>query len=493
MTTYYPPYKSSSNNVKVELHLTNYATKTNLKNITHVDVSSFASQTNLAALKTEIDKIDTDKLKTAPTDLAKLTNAIENDVVQKTDYSTKITSIEAQIAGLTENTVDNLVDITKLKRIDTNSFVSRTKFSADTNTLDDKINGVEKKKPDISGLATKTSLNSYLQTSTFNSKVTEVESKIKDADIIANSANTKVNTTRSNLTSYATKADVATDITAIKNDYVTNASLSSQLNDLKSQHIATEVTSIDNKTKKNASDILALEKKLKQKEDTINENEREFSFNRGFLFYMDQSYLVYDCKMGSFGFGLTFKDISEWKSTGIYNYSSDSNMNASANAKSNLPNLKNDGRMHVYLSGNHFQQNKVIIPNNNNAINMYCVYKLDSIASSRDTTFTIQNALFGAMQITKNATDTSKYYYKGYGICFDEGGTFSHRITEDGRVHTTMDRNAIILGVDMSSSIHATNRANHIYVMGEGQVLMTLRYMQKKIIGETLQILVKKL
>ena len=64
--------------------------------------------------------------------------------------------------------------------------------------------------------------------------------------------------------------------------------------------------------------------------------------------------------------------------------------------------------MHVYLSGNHFQQNKEIIPNNNNAINIYCVYKLDPIASSRDTTFTIQNALFGAMQITKN-TDTSKY------------------------------------------------------------------------------------
>ena len=58
------------------------------------------------------------------------------------------------------------------------------------------------------------------------------------------------------------KADVATDITAIKYDYVTNASLTSQLNDLKSQHIATEVTAIDNKTKKNASDILALESKL---------------------------------------------------------------------------------------------------------------------------------------------------------------------------------------------------------------------------------------
>ena len=143
--SYYPPYKSSSNNVKVELDLTNYATKTDLKNITHVDVCSFASKTDLAALKSEVDKIDTDKLKTAPTDLTKLTNTIENDVVKKTDYNTKVTSIEVQIAGLTKNTVNNLADITKLKAIDTNSFVTRTKFSADTNALDNKIDGVEKK------------------------------------------------------------------------------------------------------------------------------------------------------------------------------------------------------------------------------------------------------------------------------------------------------------------------------------------------------------
>ena len=154
--SYYPPYKSSSNNVKVELDLSNYATKIDLKTITHVDVSSFASKTDLAALKTEVDKIDTDKLKTAPADLAKLTNAIENDLVKKNVYNTKVTSIETQIAGLTKNTVDNLADITKLKTIDTNSFVTRTKFSADTNALDDKIDGVEKN-PDISGLATKTS------------------------------------------------------------------------------------------------------------------------------------------------------------------------------------------------------------------------------------------------------------------------------------------------------------------------------------------------
>ena len=103
--------------------------------------------------------------------------------------------------------------------------------------------------------------------------------------------------------------------------------------------------------------------------------------------------------MGSFGFGC--KDISEWKSAGIYNYSSRSNMNALANSKNDLPNLKNDGRMYVYLMGNHFQQNKAIIPNNSNAINIYCVYKLDPIASSRDTSFTIQNVLFGAMQLLK--------------------------------------------------------------------------------------------
>ena len=83
MTAHYPPYKSSSNNVKVELDLTNYAAKNDLKNITHVDVSSFASKTKLAALKAEVDQIDTDKLKTEPTDLAKLTNAIENDLVKK--------------------------------------------------------------------------------------------------------------------------------------------------------------------------------------------------------------------------------------------------------------------------------------------------------------------------------------------------------------------------------------------------------------------------
>ena len=143
--SYYPPYSNSSNNIKVKLDLVNYATKTDLKNITHADVSSFASKTNLASLKTEVDKIDTDKLKTVPADLAKLSNVVKNDVVKKTDYNAKITSIEGQIAGVTKNTTDNLNDIKRLKAVDTNNFVLKTKFSADINTLDDKIDGVEKK------------------------------------------------------------------------------------------------------------------------------------------------------------------------------------------------------------------------------------------------------------------------------------------------------------------------------------------------------------
>ena len=302
----------------------------------------------------------------------------------------------------------------------------------------------------MSGLATKTSLNDYLKTSTFNSKVTEVESKIKDTDIIAKSAVTKANTIRSNLTADAKKDEVATDTTKIKNDYVTNASLSSHLNDLKSQHIATEVTGIDNKTKKNASDILALKNKLTQKEDTINENERGLSFNRGFFLYTDQSYLKYECKVGSFVSAFNPKYISEWKSTGIYNHSSTSSMIAVANTKTDLPNFNNDGRINVYLSGTHFQQNLKTFPNINNAINIYCVYKLDPIVSTRDTSYTIQNALFGAMQITKNAIDYDKNNYKGYGICFDERSQFGHIITENGRAHTTNGRNVLIFGAGMS-------------------------------------------
>ena len=215
------------------------------------------------------------------------------------------------------------------------------------------------------------------------------------------------------------KADVATDITAIKNDYVTNTSLTSQLNNLKSQHIASEVTGIDNKTKKNASDILALKNELEKKEYAISEKEIAISILRVFFSYLQEINLVYECKINSFIFNN--KKISKWESTGVLNRSDYYSMNGIKDTKNETPVLKNDEKMYVYLKGSHFQQINVLTSSNDhvindNVVNIYIVYKLDPI-TLRDTTFTIQNALFGAIQITKNA-DTNKYNYKGYGICF---------------------------------------------------------------------------
>ena len=109
------------------------------------------------------------------------------------------------------------------------------------------------------------------------------------------------------------KTDLATDITAIKNDCVTNASLTSRLNDLKSQHIATEVTAIDNKTKKNVSDILGFESRLKQKEDIIDDVQRENALTNGRDYYLDKMYLLYECR--AFSFKYTSDKINLWKST----------------------------------------------------------------------------------------------------------------------------------------------------------------------------------
>ena len=125
--------------------------------------------------------------------------------------------------------------------------------------------------------------------------------------------------------------------------------------------------------------------------------------------------MVYECKVGSFIFNN--KKISKWESTGIFNSSDYYSVNGIENTKKELPMLKNDERMYVYLQGNHFEQNNVLTSNNDhviqdNVINIYIVYKLDPLASTRDKSFTIQNALFRAMQITKNATNNDKNNYK---------------------------------------------------------------------------------
>ena len=160
--------------IKVEVDLSNYATKTDLKNISHIDVSSYALKSNLASLKTEIDKLDIDKLMSVPIDLAKLSNVVENDVVKKTEY-------------------DKLVN--KVNGIDNTNFVSRTKYEKDGSDFEDKIDKIEKKIPDISDLVKKSAL-------------TAIENKIPDINCLATkSALTAVENKIPNVSTLVKKTD----------------------------------------------------------------------------------------------------------------------------------------------------------------------------------------------------------------------------------------------------------------------------------------------
>ena len=140
-----------------------------------------------------------------------------------------------------------------------------------------------------------------------------------------------------------------------------------------------KLKNISDRVTNNKSKDLLLDNELKKIKTLVDstakikfdEVQKENSFNRGFFYYLQQSYLVYDCKMDSFNFNS--KKITKWKSTGLFNYSDDSSMKGIEDTKTNLPELKNDERMHAYLQGNRFQQNDVIIPNNNNVINIYVV------------------------------------------------------------------------------------------------------------------------
>ena len=126
MSQYFPkPYEPFGGDINVKVDLSNYATKTDIKNIAHIDTSSFALKTNLASLKTEVDKIDIDKLVPVSVDLSKLSDVVKNDVVKRTVY-------------------DKLV--TKVNIIHTSLFVLKTKYDTDQTELENKI-------PDTSDLS----------------------------------------------------------------------------------------------------------------------------------------------------------------------------------------------------------------------------------------------------------------------------------------------------------------------------------------------------
>ena len=116
MSQYFPkPYETFGGDINVKVDLSNYATKIDLKDLSHVDVINFALKSNLASLKTEVDKLDIDKLTPVPNDLAKLSNVVKNNVVKKTEYKKLITK------------VDN---------IDTTGFLLKTKYDADNSKIE---------------------------------------------------------------------------------------------------------------------------------------------------------------------------------------------------------------------------------------------------------------------------------------------------------------------------------------------------------------------
>ena len=182
MSQYFPkPFRNFGRNINVKVDLSNYATKTDLKNISLVDTSSFVLKTNLTNLKTAVDKLDIDKLAPLPVDLSELSDVVKNDVVKKDVYDTLVAK------------VDN---------IDTSNFVLKAKYQTDKPELENKISDVsnlvkktkltelENKIPDISNLAAKTALttvenkipsvNNLVKKTGYNTKVTEIETKLNN-------------------------------------------------------------------------------------------------------------------------------------------------------------------------------------------------------------------------------------------------------------------------------------------------------------------------
>ena len=142
MSKYFPKScEPFGGDIDVKVNLSNWAIKLDIKNISHVDTSSFELKTNLANLKSEVDKLDIDKLVPVPVDLSKLSNVVKNDVVKKTVY-------------------DKLV--AKVNSIDTSAFVLKIKYDTDKTEIEYKI-------PDTSGLVKKTN---------YNTKIAEIEGKI---------------------------------------------------------------------------------------------------------------------------------------------------------------------------------------------------------------------------------------------------------------------------------------------------------------------------
>ena len=382
MSQYFPkPYEPFGGDINVKVDLSNYATKTDIKNISHVDTSSFALKSNLASLKIEADKLDIDNLVPVPFDLSKLNDVVKSDVVKKTVY-------------------DKLV--AKVNSIDTSGFVLKTKYDTDKSELENKIPDVtdfvkkakltelENKIPDVSSLATKTALTAV------ENKIPSVSSLVKKTDYSTKISEIEKKLTDHNLDKYITTPEFNTLAADVFNARLAQANLITKTD------FDSKMLSLNRKITTNKTKHLLVENELKQLKTF------DSSYFRGKSHFEEngtQNYLVFQPINRYFKVIANTKYISTWKSKRL----SDESIKPPAtsdNSLSLLINYLDNKRKLKFNEGCLILQNKPTYTHST-FVNLYIVYELSGSDSSSDDPI-LRNSLFGAVKFTKNG-DIDKY------------------------------------------------------------------------------------
>ena len=230
MSQYFPkPYEPFGVDIKVKVDLSNYATKADIKNISHIVTSSFALKTNLANLKTEVDKLDIDKLVPVPVDLSKLSDVVKNDAIKKTDYNAKITETENKIPNISNLATKTALTTVENKIPDTTDLVKKIDYNT-------KVSEIEGKIPHISNLATKIALTSVenkianISNLATKNALTDIENRIPDINNLATkTALTNLSNSVPDTSTLIKKSDYDTKIKETENKYVSNTGFDSKL------------------------------------------------------------------------------------------------------------------------------------------------------------------------------------------------------------------------------------------------------------------------
>ena len=383
MSKYFPePYEPFGGDINVTADLSNYATKADIKNISHVDTSSFALKTNSANLKTEADKLDIDKLVPAPVDVSILSDVVKN-VVKKTTY-------------------DKLV--AKINNIDTSGFVLKTKCDTDKSELEKKfpdvtdfvkkakLTGLENKIPDISNLATKTALT------TVENKIPSVSNLVEKTDSI-----TKITEIENKLNNHNHDKYIDTQEFNKLGADVFNARIA-QAKLITKTDFDAKLSSLNKKITSSKTKHLLVENEL-NKLKTFDSS--YFIDKSHFEEDGTQNYLLFQPIIRFFKVStITNTDyVSSWKSK-VLSAESIKPPTTSDNSLTPEFNYYNDFKVRVKFTGSCLKQPKFTCTHKT-IVNIYIVYELGA-SSSHNNDPTLKTCLFGAVTLTKN-TDIDKY------------------------------------------------------------------------------------